>query len=163
MSKNADQDDDPSRLELRYRQASVADVLEITRARSLDPSSEPGDSRLAAYVRGTHHPRHALESRVVYVACGGESVAGYIAGHLTRRHACDGEVQYLWVAPQHRRRRIATELVRRLGGWFAEQRATRVCVNVAEDNVVAQRFFRSCGAGELERHWLVWADIRGAS
>jgi ribosomal protein S18 acetylase RimI-like enzyme len=118
---------------------------------------------LAAYVGGTHHPQHALALRAVYVAVSGRSVVGYIAGHLTRRHACDGEVQYLWVAPQHRRQGIATELLRQLGEWFAAQRASKVCVNVAEDNVVAQRFFRGCGAGDLERHWLVWVDIRGAA
>ena len=118
---------------------------------------------MAAYVGGTHHPQHALALRAVYVAVSGRSVVGYIAGHLTRRHACDGEVQYLWVAPQHRRQGIATELLRQLGEWFAAQRASKVCVNVAEDNVVAQRFFRGCGAGDLERHWLVWVDIRGAA
>jgi len=163
MSDRAREDNEPDQAELQYRRASVADVPEITRARSLDSAPEPGDSRLAAYVEGTHHPQQALALRVVYVAVIGRSVAGYVAGHLSRRHACDGEVQYLWVAPQHRRQGVATELLRRLGGWFAEQRANRVCVNVAEDNVVARLFFRSCGAGDLERHWLVWADIRGAA
>jgi len=163
MSEDAVQDSKPARPELRYRQASAADVAEITRARSTDPASEPGDSRLAAYVQGTHHPQHALALRAVYVAVSGRSVVGYIAGHLTRRHACEGEVQYLWVAPQHRRQGIATELLSQLGGWFAAQRARKVCVNVAEDNVGAQLFFKGRGAGNLERHWLVWADIRGAA
>jgi len=36
-------------------------------------------------------------------------------------------------------------------------------VNVAEDNVGARLFFKGRGAGNLERHWLVWADIGGAA
>jgi len=163
MSEDGTRHIEPAGPELRYRQASAADVPEIMRARSTDPAAEPGDSRLAAYLQGTHHPQHALAPRVVYVAVAGRSVVAYIAGHLTQRHACDGEVQYLWVAPQHRRQGIATELLSQLGGWFAAQRARKVCVNVAEDNVGAQVFFKGRGAGELELHWLVWADIRGAA
>lgn len=104
---------------------------------------------MSRYLQGEHHPQQALSPRVAYVA-----------GHLTRRHDCDGEVQYLFVAPEHRGRGIASELLRVLADWFVAQDASRICVNVAPDHVPARALYAHLGAVELSKCWLVWSDIK---
>jgi ribosomal protein S18 acetylase RimI-like enzyme len=99
--------------------------------------------------------------RVIYVAAEGDSVVGFIAGHLTRRHACDAELEWINVIGQRRGSGTAAELLRLLAGWFVEQKAIRVCVNVDPSNTRAQRFYRRHGAETLNEHWLVWSDISG--
>ncbi len=115
--------------------------------------------RISAYSEGTLHPQQALLPRVIYVALGGGSLVGFIAGHLTRRYHCDGELERIDVIREHRRRGIASELLRHLAAWFAEQKALRVCVDVDPANAVARTFYASHGAGNLNAHWLVWDDI----
>lgn len=58
-------------------------------------------------------------------------VIGFISGHRTRRLDCDGEVQWLNVAIHKRGLGVADQLIARIGAWFFEQHARRVCVNVA--------------------------------
>jgi ribosomal protein S18 acetylase RimI-like enzyme len=145
-----------------YREGSVADVPAIADRRAADPEWGPADPRIASYLEGTHHPQHALPPRVLFLASEGESVVGYVSGHLTRRHDCDGELQDLWVAPEHRRRGVASGLFRLLARWFVERDATLVCVDVLPDNLVARSFYMRHGAVELNPHWLVWRDIRAA-
>ena len=41
--------------------------------------------------------------------------------------------------------------------WFVEHGARRICVDVGADE--ARPFYRRHGAVELNRHWMVWADI----
>lgn len=144
---------------IAFRAATVADVPGIARARALDRAAGPADPRMARYLEGTHHPGQALPPRVAVLAESDGGVVGYTAGHLTRRFGCQGEVQWLWVAPAFRRRGVARELLRLLAGWFADRRAARVCVDVEPGNVGARHFYRSQGAVELNRHWLVWEDI----
>ena len=98
----------------------------MARCRLHDPLSGPADNRMAAYLAGSHHPNQAKRPRSAYIAVSGEAVVGYIAGHLTRRFDCDAEVQYLFVAPAHRRHRVATALLRLLSMWFVEQGAEPV-------------------------------------
>ena len=117
---------------------------------------------MARYLDGTHHPQCALMPRVIYVAVENGSVVGYVAGHLTRRFGCDGELQWIYVAAEHRRRRVGSELVRLLASWFATQNASRICVNVAPDNAGAQSFYARQGAETLNEHWLVWSEINVA-
>jgi len=83
-----------------------------------------------------------------------------VAGHLTRRHGCDGELQWINVIPERRGSGIASELLRLLAGWFVEQKAFRICVNVDPSNAVARAFYIRHGAEKLNDHWLVWNDIR---
>jgi ribosomal protein S18 acetylase RimI-like enzyme len=82
-----------------------------------------------------------------------------IAGHLTRRYACDGELQWIYVIPKRRGSGIASELLRLLAAWFAEQKASRICVDVDPANTTARRFYTRRGAANLNEHWLVWHDI----
>lgn len=114
---------------------------------------------MARYLAGEHHPQHALLPRVIYMAVAGDSLVGYIAGHLTRRYSCDGELEWLYVIPKSRGTGIASELLRQLAGWFAEQKAKRICVNVDPANAAARGFYARHRADALNEHWLVWNDI----
>ena len=98
--------------------------------------------------------------RINYVALEGESLVGFVAGHLTRRYACHGELQWINVVPEWRGKEIASELLRRLAAWFAEQKASRICVDVDPANTAARRFYTRHGAEDLNPHWLVWNDIK---
>ena len=119
--------------------------------------------RMARYLEGLHHPQHALMPRVMYVALENDSAVGYVAGHLTQRYACDGKLQWIYVIAEHRRRRVASELVRLLALWFATQKASRICVNVAPANAGARRFYARHGAENLNEQWMVWSDISSAA
>ena len=145
--------------DIRFRIATSADVPAMAACRLSDAAAGPADPRMAAYFDGTHHPQQALSSRVGYVALARESVIGYIAGHLTTRHGCAGEVQYLFVAPEFRRRGVATGLLRLLADWFGSARAQRVCVCVDAESPAAQPFYESAGASPFRRFWYGWDDI----
>jgi ribosomal protein S18 acetylase RimI-like enzyme len=106
------------------------------------------------------HPQWALMPRVSYVALEGETLVGFIAGHLTVRFACDGELEWINVVPEHRGSAVGSELLRLLAAWFAEQKASRVCVDVDPANTTARRFYKRHGADNLNEHWLVWNDIK---
>lgn len=139
---------------IRYARAEPADVPSLVHMRG---DEDPPDARMQAYLRGEHHPQHALAPRAMWMALDGESPVGYVAGHLTRRFGCDGELQYLYVLPTHRRRGVAAGLLVPLAAWFVEQGARRVCVDVGSDE--GRRFYRSQGATVLAPHWMVWNDV----
>jgi GNAT superfamily N-acetyltransferase len=130
----------------------------MAECRLTDPAvaAEP---RIGAYLDGKHHPQQALRPRAAFVALAGDVVVGYVAGHLTRRFGCDGELQYLFVAPSHRRRGVAAEMLRLLAAWFVEQHAAKVCVNADVDSPGAVPFYVSQGALALNPHWYIWDDI----
>lgn len=69
-------------------------------------------------------------------------MVGLVAGHLTRRHACDGELEWINVIPERRGGGIASALLRKLAAWFAEQKASRICVDVEPSNFAARRFYK---------------------
>ena len=146
---------------VHYRPAHPSDMPAMVRIRT-EGGRERGASedRMARYLAGEHHPQHALPPRIIYVALQGDSLVGYIAGHLTRRYACDGELQWIYVLPECRGSGVAPELLRRLAAWFAEQKAERICVDVDPANTIARRFYTRHGAVELNKHWLVWDDIK---
>jgi len=75
---------------------------------------------------------------------------------------CDGELEWINVVPERRGSGIAPELLRMLAAWFVAQKASRVCVNVAENNATARRFYTRHGAEHLGKHWMVWKDIQTA-
>ncbi len=131
----------------------------MERIRLPDPVWGPADPRMASYLRGGHHPQKALIPRVIFVAEDAEGLVGYIGGHLTEHYECDGELQYLYVTPQHRRTGVASGMLRSLWGWFDEQGASRICVDVEPDNDGAGGFYTRHDATYLDSHWLVWADI----
>jgi GNAT superfamily N-acetyltransferase len=140
---------------IHYRKAELADVPRLVGLPR--PGEAGGDHRMPQYLAGEHHPRHALPPRVLWMASEGDTPVGYTAGHLTRRFGCDGELQWIYVVAEHRRGGVASALLRLLAGWFVDQGARRVCVDVGDDE--ARPFYRRHGAVELNRHWMVWNDI----
>lgn len=114
---------------------------------------------MTAYFDGLHHPQKALPPRVIFLAEEGGSLLGYIAGHLTRRFDCDGELEWLYVIPERRRSGVASGLMSYLAAWFKQQNASRVCVNVARNNIPAVQFYAKHGAAPLQLGWMVWKDF----
>jgi ribosomal protein S18 acetylase RimI-like enzyme len=145
---------------VNYRPADPADIPALGRIRAADWGKEEYWSvRIAGYASGELHPREALKPRVTYVASEGDSIVGFIAGHLTRRYGCDGELEWIDVVPDYRRCGVASELLRRLAKWFAEQGASKICVDVDPANKIARSFYSKHRAENLNPHWLVWGDI----
>jgi len=143
------------------RRAERPDIPAMARIRAAEWGSEEyWRARIAGYLDCKLHPRQALMPRTIYVALEAGSLVGFVAGHLTRRYACDGELEWINVVGERRRNRIASELLQRLAAWFAEQNATRVCVDVDPADAVARAFYKNHGADDLNKHWLVWKDIR---
>jgi GNAT superfamily N-acetyltransferase len=140
-----------------YRRAGPGDVPAM--ADLPQPGEAGGDppERMLRYVTGESHPRQALPPRAMWIAEANGAPIGYAAGHLTRRFDCDGELQWIYVVREHRRSRVASELLRLLAGWFVDQRALRICVDVGDD--AARPFYRRLGAVDLNKHWMVWNDI----
>jgi GNAT superfamily N-acetyltransferase len=116
--------------------------------------------RLGDYFDGLHNPLDALAPRVIYTALSENNHAGFAAGHLSRRYDCQGELQWISVAPEHRGLGIASRLFHQLANWFVEQDVLRVCINCDTEDEHVFRFLSRHGAVPLNRHWLVWPDIR---
>jgi GNAT superfamily N-acetyltransferase len=146
-----------------YRQAQRSDIPHMASIWGLE-KGEGGTSedRMTAYFDGQLHPQQALPPRVIFVACEGDAVIGYIAGHLTRRFGCDGELEWLYVIPERRRTGVASGLMPCLAGWFKQQSAAKVCVNVARTNTGAIQFYAKHGAAPMKLGWMVWADFAKA-
>ena len=145
---------------VRYREANKSDVPAMAQIRAAEWGGEEyWKQRIAGYLNCELHPQHALPSRVIYIAIEGDDIVGFIAGHLTRRFGCDGELEWINVIPQRRRSGVASELLRLLWTWFAEQKARRICVDVDPANITARKFYKQHGASDLNPHWLVWDDV----
>jgi ribosomal protein S18 acetylase RimI-like enzyme len=146
---------------MKYRQATSADVPAMAACRLSDPAAGRADERMAAYFQGTYSPGDVIPGspRTGFVAFDGDEMVGYIAGHHTTRMHADAEIEYLFVAPSHRRRGVATELVRLQARWFVESGAINVIVNADPDSPGATELYLACGANVINRHWLRWNDI----
>ena len=139
---------------IHYRKAELTDVPRLVGLPR--PGEAGGDHRMLQYLAGEHHPQHALAPRVLWMATDGDAPIGYTAGHLTRRFGCDGELQWIYLVAGHRRGGVASALLRLLAGWFVEQGARRVCVDVGDDGAPVLPPPR-CGGAEpaldgVERH-----------
>lgn len=146
--------------EFLYREATLADIPQMAQVRAGDwGSDEYWQERISLYLTNQSNPQHALARRVAFVCMDNDQVAGLIAGHLTRRHGCDGELEWISIRPQYRRRGIASSLLRLLAGWFRDQNARRICVDVEPANINARAFYSAHGAVDLKPHWMVWEDI----
>ena len=148
---------------LTCRQAAIEDVSAMARLR--DASGWAGGASaetMRRYLAGDHHPQQARASRTAFVAEAAGVLQGFVAGHLTARFDCDGEVQWLLVASAARGGPVAAALLGAMAAWFVAERAARVCVNVAAENLRARRFYARHGAVELSEHWMVWPDIAAA-
>ncbi|MGH9731034.1 MAG: GNAT family N-acetyltransferase [Candidatus Acidiferrales bacterium] len=145
---------------LLYRLADKSDIPGMAYIRASEwETEEYWRVRISRYMDCEVHPQHALMPRVAYVALEDTAMVGFIAGHLTRRYACDGELEWINVILERRGSGIASELLRLLAAWFAEQKALRVCVDAEPSNIAARRFYKRHGAADLNAHWLVWNDI----
>lgn len=146
--------------EVLYRPATLRDVAAMAQLRSEHWGNAPDwEHRLASYLSGEHHPRHALLPRIMIVAEQDDEVIGFIAGHLTRRFHSDGELQWINVSPDRRGQGVATGLLRQLADWFASNNAHKICVDVQPRNTTARAFYTHNGAQPLNDHWLMWPDI----
>ena len=144
-----------------YRPSQAADLPAMTHIRAREWGNlEYWMNRISGYLDGGSNPQNALPPRTCYVAVDESSLVGFVAGHLTRRYGCQGELEWINVLPERRGAGIASELLRLLAGWFVEQKAFRVCVDVEPSNAVARTFYTRHGAETLSAHWLVWYDIR---
>jgi len=142
------------------RQAEKSDIPAMASLRSEQWGIQSyWETRIAGYLDGEIHPQQALPPRVSFVALEGLSIVGFIAGHLTRRYACDGELEWINVTSERQRSGIASQLLFTLAAWFTEQKALKICVDVATENTAARSFYMRNGAVDLNPHWLVWNDI----
>jgi GNAT superfamily N-acetyltransferase len=144
-----------------FRLAGEHDIAGMAALRAQTWGTAPyWAARIAGYLNGEHSPQQALAERVAFVALDGDVMVGLVAGHRTKRFGCDGELEWIDVAKERRGQGIADGLMATMMAWFVEHGALRVCVNVAPDNAVAQRFYARHGAVSLHECWMVWNDIR---
>jgi GNAT superfamily N-acetyltransferase len=120
-------------------------------------------ARIGLYLSGEHSPQEALPARAAFAALDGAELVGFVAGHLTRRLGCDGELQWINVVEERRGQGIADRLMAKIGAWFVEREAYRVCVNVEPRNTAARRLYMRCGAQPFDDNWMIWEDSRAMS
>jgi ribosomal protein S18 acetylase RimI-like enzyme len=144
----------------QFRKATAEDIIPMAQIREREWGiKDYWIERIGGYMRGEHHPQHALMPRIIFVAEDKEKIIGFIAGHLTTRLGCNGELEWINVIPEYRKSGVASELLSHLAKWFVEQNATKVCIDVAAENTPAQKFYRKHGAKNLNEHWLYWEDV----
>jgi len=155
--------------EPQYREAGREDVFAIAQVNS-DTMRECGlatpeiydlqrvRNRWGGYVRGIHHPQHALEPRIRFAALADSRMVGYIAGHFSQRYHTQGELQSLYVLKDYQHRGIGTALLERLARWFVGNQRRSVCVGIDPRNPY-KRFYEKHGAHSIDEHWLAWDDI----
>ncbi len=147
--------------EISYREIIATDMPALARLRAQNwETEEYWLPRVTGYFNGESNPQQALAPRIGFVAQADGETIGFVAGHLTTRFGCEGELEWINVHPDWRGKGVSVTLLRMLARWFVEQKAYRICVNVAPDNIVAQAFYRKCGAESWNEHWLYWRDIR---
>ena len=146
--------------DFQFRKATEEDVIPMAKVRDREWGTEEyWIARIGGYMRGEHHPQHALTPRIIFVAEDKQKVIGFIAGHLTTRLGCNGELEWINVITECRKNGVASELLDHLAKWFVEQNAVKVCIDVAAENTPAQKFYRKHGAKNLNAHWLYWEDV----
>jgi ribosomal protein S18 acetylase RimI-like enzyme len=142
-----------------YREVTSEDIPLLARIRGTNLATEEyWANRISKYMEGTHNPQMALKPRIAYLASADGDIIGFAAGHLTKRYNCDGELQWINVNESHQKRGIASQLIRILATWFIDQKAFKICVDVANEQ--ARNLYRKNDAADLNEHWMVWNDIR---
>src|ERR1700758_3272629 len=142
---------------IRVRRVEEADIASMATLRAREWGTRAfWQARIEQYLRGEHSPQKTLPARTAFVAEENGAVVGFVSGHQTSRYGCDGELQWINVAKEHRGRGIAGTLLETVAGWFVQQQAPRVCVNVDPRNAAACGLYKKFGAQPLREHWLVW-------
>ena len=146
------------------RAAEACDVSAMAAIRALEWETQAyWERRIGNYVRGEIGAQQALQGHAAaFVAVREGTVIGFIAGHRTTRHGCQGELEWIDVVAAHRRQGIAGQMIVKLAGWFVEQEALRVCIDVKPENTAARGLYAKYGAQPLNPHWMVWEDVRVA-
>jgi GNAT superfamily N-acetyltransferase len=146
---------------ITLRPGELADIPLMAAIRAQEWGTERfWTDRIGLYLSGKHSPQQALPARAAFVAMDGTKLVGFVAGHRTRRHGCDGELQWVNVVEEKRGRGIADGMMAKIGTWFVEQNALRVCVNVDLGNIAARKLYTRYGAQPLNAHWMIWEDAR---
>ena len=152
---------DAQTMAITLRPGESSDIPRMAAIRAQEWETEAyWTGRIGSYLRGEHSPQKALPDRAVFVALDGTELVGFVAGHRTRRLGCDGELQWINVVAERRGQGIANSLMARIGAWFVEQNAYRVCVNVEPGNSAARSLYGRFGARALNDHWMIWEDSR---
>jgi ribosomal protein S18 acetylase RimI-like enzyme len=125
----------------------------------------PGDEAVVAAL-ATSRPLSAEETRafladvdtILLVAFDGGEVAGFVLAYVLRRRHGDARQLFVYevdVAPAHRRRGIATALMRELESFAVKHGIGRGFVLTERDNVAAMGLYGSLG-GREEGDDVVW-------
>ena len=142
------------------RPVEQADIPWMAAIRAQGGTAAFWKDRIGLYLSGQHSPQQALTARAAFVAIDRNDLVGFVAGHRTRRFGCDGELQWINVVEERRGQGIAGRLMVKIGAWFVEQDAYRVCVNVEPKNTAARHLYSRCGAQPLDDYWMIWEDSR---
>jgi len=149
---------------VQYREVNEQDIRSIAKIRAVEWGTEEyWNTRITGYINNINkelNPQQALAPRIIYVAVNNDTVIGFIAGHLTTRYECEGELEWINTVPEFRRHGIASQMLRILAKWFIEHQAYKVCVDPGND--VARKFYYKNGATKLNKHWMMWENIRTA-
>jgi aminoglycoside 3-N-acetyltransferase I len=129
--------------------------------RRLAPGDEGVVGALATYRRLTEDEARAFlsdEDTILLVAFEEDEPAGFVLAYVLRRRHGDARQLFVYevdVAPAHRRRRVATVLLRELESFAVENGIGRGFVLTDHDNVAAMALYRSVG-GREEGDNVVW-------
>jgi len=149
---------------ITIRPGELTDIPLIAAIRAQEWGTESfWTDRIGLYLSGEHSPQEALPARAAFVAMDGTKLVGFVAGHRTRRLGCDAELQWVNVVEEKRGRGIADGMMAKVGTWFVEQNAVRVCVNVDPGNTAARKLYARCGAQPVNDLWMIWEDARAMS
>ena len=150
-------------MKLSIRPVAPADVPAMAAIRAEKwETQEYWETRIEAYLAGRLAARQALPGFAAFVAVLEGQVVAFAAGHRTARHGCQGELEWINVACERRGSGIAGKLLAAMAGWFVEQNALRVCVDVVPENTAARTLYAKYGAVDLKPNWMVWEDVRTA-
>jgi ribosomal protein S18 acetylase RimI-like enzyme len=148
-------------LNIKFREATIFDVPEIARlCASYQENEQYWIDRIGGYINLEFNPHRADSLRVSCVAMHNGIVVGFIAGHLTTLSEYPGQIQWLLIDKQYRRRGIASKLLWIMAGWFIENNAFTVRVDVDPEDQGVQGFYRCHHVTSANRYWLYWDDIR---
>ncbi len=148
-------------MQITLRPAEHFDIPAMAAIRAREWETETyWTGRIGLYLSEEQSPQQGLPARAVFVALDGTELVGFVAGHRTRRLGCDGELQWINVVKERRGQGIADRLMAKIGAWFVEREAHRVCVNVEPTNTAARILYERWGATQLNDYWMIWEDSR---
>jgi ribosomal protein S18 acetylase RimI-like enzyme len=132
--------------------AAVAALLAVERV-SLEDSQYTPEEALAVLQQPDHW---------AYVACDGEQIAGFLFCFATQwAEGAQLELDMLGVAPDYRRRGLATRLVTHACGQAAERGIVPARAVVERENDASRRAFQRAGLQVVQRAQMIVYEIGG--